>query len=212
MTVPRLASRIGRNRRGIAAMLLLTLRGTPTIYYGEEIGMLQVALPPIGCGIRFRRACLRSMSVAMAAAHPCNGTRAPMLVSPKRNRGCRSAKPIGTRTWRRQRRDNASLYNLYRRLIALRRSRRALVSGSYRPLEAGGDLLLFVRQHDGDERLLVALNLGREPLVAAISVGKPAGSIVFSCGADREGERVTGGINLRANEGVVIELAGGELP
>ena len=59
----------------------------------------------------------------------------------------------------------------------------------------------------------MALNLGREPLVAAISAGKPAGSIVLSCGADREGERVTGEIKLRANEGVVIELeAGGELP
>jgi glycosidase len=41
---PRLASRIGPEKAAIAAMLLLTLRGTPTLYYGDEIGMRQVAV------------------------------------------------------------------------------------------------------------------------------------------------------------------------
>jgi len=35
---PRVASRVGRDQLRVAAMLLLTLRGTPTIYYGEEVG------------------------------------------------------------------------------------------------------------------------------------------------------------------------------
>lgn len=43
---PRIAGRVGRDQARIAAMLLLTLRGTPTIYYGDEIGMEQVAIPP----------------------------------------------------------------------------------------------------------------------------------------------------------------------
>ena len=43
---PRIASRVGREQARIAAMLLLTLRGTPTIYYGDEIGMTQVAISP----------------------------------------------------------------------------------------------------------------------------------------------------------------------
>jgi len=42
----RIASRIGREQARIAAMLLLKLRGTPTIYYGDEIGMAQVPIPP----------------------------------------------------------------------------------------------------------------------------------------------------------------------
>ena len=41
---PRIASRIGEEQARCAAMLLLTLRGTPTIYYGEEIAMQQVML------------------------------------------------------------------------------------------------------------------------------------------------------------------------
>jgi alpha-glucosidase len=43
---PRIASRVGPDRARVAAMLLLTLRGTPTIYYGEEIGMRQLPIPP----------------------------------------------------------------------------------------------------------------------------------------------------------------------
>ena len=43
---PRVASRIGRAQARVAAMLLLTLRGTPTIYQGEEIGMVDTPIPP----------------------------------------------------------------------------------------------------------------------------------------------------------------------
>ena len=43
---PRIAARIGRAQARIAAMLLLTLRGTPTLYYGDEIGMRDVPIPP----------------------------------------------------------------------------------------------------------------------------------------------------------------------
>ena len=42
----RVASRIGAAQARVAAMLLLTLRGTPTIYQGEEIGMLDVPIAP----------------------------------------------------------------------------------------------------------------------------------------------------------------------
>jgi alpha-glucosidase len=43
---PRIASRVGREQARIAQMLLLTLRGTPTCYYGDELGMQNVAVPP----------------------------------------------------------------------------------------------------------------------------------------------------------------------
>ena len=42
----RIASRVGLAQARIAAMLLLTLRGTPTLYYGDEIGMCDVNIPP----------------------------------------------------------------------------------------------------------------------------------------------------------------------
>jgi alpha-glucosidase len=42
---PRIVGRVGSEQARIAAMLLLTLRGTPTIYFGDEIGMRQVQVP-----------------------------------------------------------------------------------------------------------------------------------------------------------------------
>ena len=80
---PRLGTRVGMQQTGVAAMLLLTLRGTPTVYYGEEIGMTDVTIPPeqvydpvekISLGwawdaIRSGRRC-RGMAQRMAALLP----------------------------------------------------------------------------------------------------------------------------------------------
>jgi alpha-glucosidase len=41
---PRIASRVGAPQARVAAMLLLTLRGTPTMYYGDELGMANVSI------------------------------------------------------------------------------------------------------------------------------------------------------------------------
>ncbi|WP_239500904.1 alpha-amylase family glycosyl hydrolase, partial [Streptococcus pneumoniae] len=43
---PRIAARVGPEQARVAMILLLTLRGTPTLYYGDEIGMEDVAIPP----------------------------------------------------------------------------------------------------------------------------------------------------------------------
>lgn len=43
---PRIAARVGAAQAPIAAMLLLTLRGTPTMYYGDELGIGPVTIPP----------------------------------------------------------------------------------------------------------------------------------------------------------------------
>src|SRR3954470_23616577 len=42
----RVASRVGPAQARVAAMLLFTLRGTPTLYYGDELGMHDVDIPP----------------------------------------------------------------------------------------------------------------------------------------------------------------------
>src|SRR5206468_11368472 len=43
---PRIATRVGAAQARVAALLLLTLRGTPTIYMGEELGMTDTPIPP----------------------------------------------------------------------------------------------------------------------------------------------------------------------
>jgi alpha-glucosidase len=105
-----------------------------------------------------------------------------------------------------QREDKTSTYSLYRRLIALRRERISLRVGSYRSLAADGDVLLYVRQH-GDERLLVALNLGQEPVGVAMGNAFLAGRLLLSSWLDRDDEPLQGGIDLRPSEGAIFELA-----
>jgi len=91
-----------------------------------------------------------------------------------------------------------------KRLIELRQSEPALKVGSYRPVPAEGDLLVYIREHAG-ERFLAALNLGHK---AQTVVTDPAchGHIAISTHLDREGEKVAGTIELRADEGVLVRL------
>src|SRR5262249_49708497 len=158
---PRIASRVGAAQARIAAMLLLTLRGTPTIYYGDEIGMQQVAiadeaahdpvahnLPGLGLG---RDGCRTPMQWDDGPYAGFSGV-PPWLPLEGAYKQRNVAALEG---------DDSSIHQLHRRLIALRRRHPALQVGSYRPLAAEGDLLAFVRE-TGDEKILVALNFGAD--------------------------------------------------
>jgi alpha-glucosidase len=200
----RVASRVGRAQARNAAILLLTLRGTPTIYYGDELGMTNVAIPPDSVqdpfetnvpGLGVGRDGCRTPMQWDAGAFAGFSTTAPWLpVAPDfRDVNVEAA-----------REDAASLLNLHRRLVRLRRERPVLVNGAYRALPPAGDLLLFWREL-GRERLLVALNLGDQP--SAGEVAALRGRILVSSAADRDGEGIEGRVALRANEGLVIDAS-----
>ena len=203
---PRIAGRVGPAQARIAAMLLLTLRGTPTIYYGDEIGMTQVPIPPDRVRDPFERnvpgiGCGR------------DGARTPMQWDATAHAGFSTAEPwlpvadgFGTDNVEQERLDPASTLQLYRRLIAARRRWPALQRGDYRPIVARGDLLLYVRQH-ADERMLVGLNLGRDATAVSFPDRQLRGEIVVSSGGDRDGEKVDGDLTLRGDEGIVLALA-----
>src|SRR5215216_6528740 len=203
---PRIASRVGDEQARIAAILLLTLRGTPTIYYGNEIGMQQVAIRPEQVRDPFEKN-------VPGQGLGRDGCRTPMQWDGSRYAGFSDVEPwlplpnrceadnVAT-----QRQHSTSIYQLHRQLIALRRTRPALSVGTYRPVVASGDLLMFLRQAPGD-RLLIALNLGAEPSAVTCSLGSISGSLLLSSHLDRAGEAVRGSFDLRGNEGVVIELS-----
>jgi alpha-glucosidase len=106
------------------------------------------------------------------------------------------------------RKDKGSLYWLYRRLIDFRRKHVALTEGSYKPLKASGDLLLFCRELR-EERLLIALNMGPEP-IAVIPDERLSGRVLLSSFLDREGEEVLASIDLRGNEGLLAKVDVGD--
>jgi alpha-glucosidase len=201
---PRIAGRVGPEQARIAAVLLLTLRGTPTVYYGDEIGMEQVAIPPDR---------IRDPAGRNVPGQARDGCRTPMQWDAGIYAGFSAAEPwlpvgadLVTHNVAAQRQDPTSIYHLHRRLIALRRERKALLFGRYGAVQADGDLLVFTREL-ADERLLIALNLGGEPTTARAAAGEWAGRLLLSSAGDREGEAVRSPIKLRAHEGVVVELA-----
>jgi alpha-glucosidase len=75
----RIAGRIGGAQARIVAMLLLTLHGT--IYYGDEIGMPQVPVPPDQVRDPFEKRFRGSGSAVMVRGHRCSGTAAPLPAS-----------------------------------------------------------------------------------------------------------------------------------
>jgi alpha-glucosidase len=200
---PRVASRVGREQARVAAMLLLTLRGTPTLYYGDEIGMRQVAIAPdrvrdpfeknvpgIGVG---RDGCRTPMqwNATAGAGFSTAATWLPLAD----DYSSENVANLGA--------DASSILSLYRALIALRRKLPQLVKGAYQPVAAQGDILLYRRDAEG-EAVVVALNLGGEPVsVASSSIGVGR-EILLSTFLDRGGEQVQGTLDLRGNEGVIL--------
>jgi alpha-glucosidase len=186
-------------------MLLLTLRGTPTLYYGDEIGMRQVA-------IALDQVCDPFEKNVPGIGVGRDGCRTPMQWDATAEAGFSTTKPwlplandythenVATLDA-----DAGSILNLYRALIALRRRLPQLVAGAYQPLAAQGDILLYRRDGVGEhEAIVVALNLGAEPAsVASISIGFGR-EILLSTFLDRQGEEVQGTLDLRGNEGVIL--------
>ena len=201
----RLASRIGRRQARVAAMLLLTLRGTPVSLYGDELGMVD---QPVA---RDRQRDHFGFADGGVSHDPA---RTPMPWNAGPNAGFSSADesalwlPVCTEyptmNVEAQRQEPTSMLNLYRELLALRRSSDALRLGTYAEHASGDRHCLVYLREAGDERRLVALNLTSEPRHVAL-LGE-IGEIVLSSGLDRHGGRVAGELALRPDEGVVIAV------
>ena len=205
---PRIVSRVGPAQARLAMMALLTLRGTPTLYYGDEIGMHDGDIPPE----RVYDPIEKNMPGLGLGRDPA---RTPMQWDSGPNAGfC----PPGTEPWLPiptdyqyinvavERENPRSLLTLTRRLIQLRRSTLALTAGSYRPIErVPDDCFVYLRQ-SRSQRYLIALNFsGNEQTLKLSQMGH--GRIVLSTYLDREELIDSTLLQLRNDEGCVIESA-----
>jgi len=200
----RVASRVGTEQARVAAMLLLTLRGTPTIYQGEEIGMADVAIPTQAV----RDPCERNVPGLGLGRDP---ERTPMQWDASPNAGFTRGEPWlplspdhATLNVATQRRATRSMLSLYRALIALRRREPALSIGTHVKAEAIEDVLTYRRFHAG-RWITVALNFSAEPRTLA---RKPeTEQVLLSTHLDRA-EKLTGErVHLRGSEGLVLAAA-----
>jgi alpha-glucosidase len=203
----RIASRVGTYQAKVATMLLLTLRGTPTIYYGDEIAMKQVTIAPDQV-----RDPLEKNVPGQGLGR--DGCRTPMRWDSTTHAGFSSVEPwlpvdpLDHDNVVAQLGDNTSMYWLCRRLIDLRRKHPALLFGSYGSVRGDDNLLIFTREHRG-EQFLVALNFGSESAAASFPSSEWDGRLLVSSAGDRMGESVRGSVNLRAHEGTVVEISQG---
>ncbi|QNN65411.1 DUF3459 domain-containing protein [Sphingomonas rhizophila] len=192
----RIAARIGEAQARVAAMLLLTLRGTPTLYQGDELGIGRVEIP--ADRIRDPRE-LREPGLGLGR----DWSRTPMpWTGDAPFAGFSSVEPWlplngdwQTRNVANQEADRGSMLWLYRDLLALRRQRTALALGDYQGVSAAGDLLVFDRI-SGTERLRIALNLGE------VETGFVREGACLLSTLGNEADRDV----LRPNEGIIIDL------
>ncbi len=197
---PRIASRIGEQQARVAAMLLLTLPGTLTMYYGEEIGMTNVPIAP------------EQVKDSAEKNEPGIGQgrdpeRTPMCWDPSERAGFTTGTPwlpLGqdsrTVNVAVERQHSSSMLTLYKQLIALRKSHPTLVSGKLDELHAENNILRFRRT--GREEIEVILNMTHEEVSVQIS----SATVLVGTRTSREGQ-INGLCKLHAGEGVVLLLA-----
>ncbi len=201
----RIISRIGREQAKVAAMLLLTLRGSPTIYYGEEIGMQDVGIPPEEVqdpqGL--------NMPGLNLSRDPC---RTPMQWDNSAWSGFSTVKP-----WLRvahnyarvnvevQKLDAFSMLNFYKALIGLRQREPALHAGEYQSVFSDRQIIAYMRV-TSESRLLVILNMSHRPCVFRPSGFELTGVIELSTEPEHNGVYVKGALALSGDEGIIVRL------
>jgi alpha-glucosidase len=202
---PRIAARIGPQQARVATMLLLTLRGTPTLYYGDELGIGHVEIAPQFVkdpwekrepGLGLGRDPARTPMQWDASAFAGFSTHEPWLpLTP----GYAQCNVMAMRD------DKTSILVLVRSLLQYRREHVALTQGQWRLLSRENDILAYERRN-GDDRLIVVLNFSAHPRAWPSPISTKA-RVAISTHGDLSGESVGQAPNLRANEGLLIEAA-----
>ena len=201
----RIATRLGPAQARVAMVLLLTLRGTPTLYYGDELGLENVPIPagrerdPFG---------IRQPGTGQGR----DPVRTPMPWDGSANCGFTTGEPwlpLGAdhaaRSVEAQRHDPGSMLTLTRALLELRRREPALSIGDWAPLAVENDVLVYARTWR-EQRFVIALNLQSAP--TAVRRAGLAGRVELSTRPGRVGQRLGERLALAGDEAVIIATAG----
>jgi alpha-glucosidase len=166
-------------RARVSAMLLLTLRGTPFMYYGEEIGMKNIKIPRN----RITDPAGKKFWPFYAGRDLC---RTPMQWSAGANAGFTNGnlwlpvdmdfKKVNVEL---QEKNNYSLLNYYKNLINIRKQKKSLTHGTWKPAAKGLHGILAYFREFGNETVCIALNFTKKS--AVLNAGhKGQWKVVFS--------------------------------
>lgn len=196
----RSATKRGQAQSRVAAMLLLTLRGTPTLYYGDELGLEDAVIP--AALVQDPRE-LREPGLGLGR----DPVRTPMPWDANPGHGFTTGTPwlpFGADAKRHnvaaEGADDAPMLALHLRLLALRRRHDALSVGSFALIAARDDVLAYERRQ-GDDHLIVALNLSHEPRPFAIPCESDAICVLTTGGDWTDGM-------LAPDQGVILQPMG----
>jgi len=201
----RILSRYGEEAARGAAMLLLTLRGTPVLYYGDEIGMKDVQIPPDLCldpaGIR-------------QEGQGRDPNRTPMQWSDETWSGF--SPPQANQTWlpiaddfqqinvHNQQNDPDSILSYYQNLLKIRKLHPALQTGIYySPSEVPDGVYLYIRQND-NEQVLIAINFTSHEKIISFPEANN-GTLLLSSHPGRD-KTIKIPIRLQPNESLMVLL------
>ena len=206
----RVATRVGRENARAAHLLLLSLRGTPICYYGDEIAMRNVPIP------------VEEMQDPQALGKPESADkvgrdpeRSPMQWDASPNAGFTAA---GAEPWlpvsrnyarvnvAAQEQDPTSMLAYFRALTALRRASPALQVGEYTPLATAAGEVFAYRRDVAGERMVVAVNFGGEARTLDLSAAGERGTLALSTAMNRAGKIGLAAVTLAGGEGAVIRV------
>ena len=200
---PRIMDRLAGGdieRARVLAVLMLTAKGVPFIYYGEETGMKNITANTYNeiadiQGKTFYKLAIDAGKTPAEALlegnnHNRDKSRSPMQWDSTMNAGFTTGKP-----WIKLNENypevnvskevlqKNSMLNTYKTLLLLRTNEKALQYGSYEKLERHGDMFLFTRTYE-QEKVTVILNFGKEQ-----NVDLP-----------KDAKRLMGGSHLKMND------------
>ncbi len=185
-------------------MMLLTLRGTPTCYYGDELGMEDSEI-----------ADQYVVDPQIEAGRSRDAERTPMPWSNEPNAGFTSP---GASPWlpvdpsyhelnvAAQEEDPSSFLTLFTQLLELRANHEALFTGSFRFVDAPQGVLAYLRQSE-NQRILIVLNFARKEVIADLGQVATQGEVLCATDMTHRGRIELGSLRLGPGDGHMIEVS-----
>lgn len=199
---PRLVSRVGTAQARLIGLLQLALPGIPVVYYGDELGMTDVAIAPGQVRDPFE---IQTPNIGLGR----DPERTPMQWTGDANAGFTTGVPwlplardFTTRNVASESKAPHSSLTMYRTLLELRRTK-VLKDGAYVEWPGSDDAIFGFSREYGGEKLLVLLNMSKRPTACQ---GVVVGEVVYSTHVDVELGR-DGRLLLRPHQGVIVRVA-----
>lgn len=196
-------------RAKLAACMMLTLRGTPFLYYGEEIGMKRqkVSYNKIQDPVGKRYWPFHPGRDPERIPMPWDGSESTGFTTGKAWLPLYEEKNIVN--VEKQKEDPNSLFFTYKKLIQIRKDRKSLRKGKLKILLSADKQVLYYRRRDGKEETYVFLNFSSKPVSVSYPRKWILNEILFSSNNrisshELEKELDTGGLLLFPNEAVIF--------